>query len=154
MSGDLVAFSDRRFKTDIQRIEQALDKVEQIAGYTFKTTLHNEHTNKITERHMGVIAQEVESILPELIHEDKNGYKSVAYANLTALLIEAIKELKQKIEDIPEGKIVGIDDKGQYTENYYTAQSFAIYPAAERVILPAVTNANIGDFIIPISINV
>ncbi len=87
-SGDITAFSDERLKTNIQTINNPLNKVLKLRGVTFeKNGLNN----------IGLIAQEVEKILPEVVHES-DGYKAVAYGNIIGLLIEAIKELNEKIE--------------------------------------------------------
>jgi len=89
-SGDVIMFSDERKKTDIEVIPNALEKVLQLRGVTF---------NKLDDdnrRHSGIIAQEVEKVLPEVVYTDKDGLKSVAYGNMIGLLIEAIKELTGK----------------------------------------------------------
>jgi len=86
-SGDVIMFSDERKKTDIEPIPNALEKVLQLRGVTF---------NKLDDdnrRHAGVIAQEVEKVLPEVVYTAEDGTKSVAYGNMIGLLIEAIKEL-------------------------------------------------------------
>lgn len=88
-SGNVTAFSDIRLKSNIQKIDNALDKIIKINGYTY------DMNNK---RSSGVIAQEVEKVLPEVVQDRENGYKTVAYGNMVGLLIEAIKELKQEIE--------------------------------------------------------
>jgi len=89
-SGDLVAVSDERKKTNIEPISNALDKVLQLTGITF------DQIDGDDRRHAGVIAQEVEKVLPEVVYTDKDGMKSVAYGNIIGLLIEAIKELAHK----------------------------------------------------------
>lgn len=86
-SGDVIMFSDQRKKTNIEPITNALDKVLQLRGVTF------DKIDDDTRRHAGIIAQEVEKVLPEVVYTDDDGMKSVAYGNLIALLIEAIKEL-------------------------------------------------------------
>lgn len=92
---DFNSTSDLALKTDITQIEGALDKVRQISGYTF--------TYKSSEqRSAGVIAQEIEKILPEAVSGEE-GSKTVAYGNLVALLIEAIKEQQQQIESLKRG---------------------------------------------------
>lgn len=96
-SGDITAFSDIRLKTNIEKIENALDKVCQLNGYTY------DMNNK---RSTGVIAQEVEKVLPEVVQDREDGYKTVAYGNMIGLLIEAIKELKQEIEVLKNGNKV------------------------------------------------
>jgi hypothetical protein len=87
--GNITSSSDRRIKTDIKRIEGALDKVTQISGYTFTRT---DEPNK-GQRQAGVIAQEIIEVLPEVVQKsEETGYYSVSYGNITALLIEALKE--------------------------------------------------------------
>jgi len=88
---DVTAFSDRRQKTNIERIENALDKVCQLSGYTF---IHN------GERKTGVIAQEVKDVLPEAVYGSEETSYSVAYGNLAGIIIEAIKELKNEIQEL------------------------------------------------------
>ena len=92
-TGALIESSDERLKTDIKRIDNALDKVSELAGYTFMKEGSN-------VRQTGVIAQEVEKVLPEAVSEGEDGYKGVAYANMVGLLIEAINELRAEVNDI------------------------------------------------------
>ena len=103
VDGNITAYSttvsDQRLKHDIQKIDGALDKVSQLSGYTFSY-------NKDGKRSAGVIAQEVENVLPSavenktLVFHGQEGieYKTVQYDQLHGLLIEAIKELKAEIE--------------------------------------------------------
>ena len=92
-TGDVLAFSDRRVKENIKTIENASDKLLKLRGVEY---------NKIgeTKKSIGVIAQEIEEVLPEVVSTDTNGMKSVAYGNITGVLIEAIKELKAEIEEL------------------------------------------------------
>ena len=103
-TGDVTAFhsSDRRLKTNLVKIDSALNKVTQISGYHFewKDMDAAPHQGK----DVGVIAQEIETILPEIVTERDTGYKAVNYQKLTALLIEAVKELKQEIDDLKKQK--------------------------------------------------
>jgi hypothetical protein len=97
-TGNLVATihhssSDERLKTDIQSIPDALIKISQINGVTYLRTDTPE-----TVRHTGVIAQEVEAVLPEVVAIGLDGYKVVAYGNMIGLLVEAIKELKAEVD--------------------------------------------------------
>jgi hypothetical protein len=94
-SGDVIAASDSNFKTDINKIENALEKVMTISGYTFKKLGDND-----SRLHAGVLAQEVEKVLPEVVSQDPSGKKAVSYGNMVALLIEAIKDLKNRIDNI------------------------------------------------------
>ena len=97
-NNDVTAFSDNRFKEDITTIPDALDKVCKLRGVTYNRI----DIEKYDERHMGVIAQEVEKVIPEVVKTDKSKekIKSVAYGNLVGVLIEAIKELKAEIEEL------------------------------------------------------
>jgi len=92
-TGDVIAYSDERVKENIKTIDNSLEKVNQLRGVEF---------NKIGEdkKSIGVIAQEIEKILPEVVREDDKGMKSVAYGNITGILIEAIKELKLEVEEL------------------------------------------------------
>ena len=81
-----------------ERIENALDKVLDLRGVYF-----NRIGKTYDEREVGVIAQEVEKVLPELVKEGPDGMKSVAYQNLVAVLIEAVKDLKAEIDNLKSG---------------------------------------------------
>ena len=94
-SGNITAYSDISLKDNITSIPNALDKVLQIRGVTY-----NRNDIEDNPRHTGVIAQEVEKVLPEVISESEDGIKSVAYGNMVGLLVEAIKELKAEIEEL------------------------------------------------------
>ena len=98
-NNDVTAFSDERLKQDIQPITGGLEKVMQLQGVTYK---RNDVTDAKTQ--IGVIAQQVEPILPEVVltAEDEMGTKSVDYAKMTAVLIEAVKELKQEITQLKQ----------------------------------------------------
>jgi len=98
-NNDVTAFSDERLKTDIETINDALNKVCQMRGVTFKRTDDDGRTS------VGVIAQEIEKVLPEVVREDnsEDKIKSVAYGNIVGVLIEAIKELKSEIEELKKG---------------------------------------------------
>jgi len=88
---DFTATSDRRLKTDISTISNALDIVKGLRGVYFTRVGE-------TRRNVGVIAQEVEMILPEVVYTGDNDMKSVSYANIVGLLIEAVKELSEKMK--------------------------------------------------------
>lgn len=101
--GDIVAFgslSDKRLKKDIIKISNALDKVSSLQGveYTWNQDLQKVYEGKDA----GVIAQEVEEVLPVAVVERENGYKAVKYDRLIPLLIEAIKELKEQNVSLKE----------------------------------------------------
>ena len=84
--------SDIRFKKDIVRIENALQKIEDLTGYTF-TMIENDMPST------GLLAHDVERVMPQAIGGDENK-KTVAYGNLIGLVVEAIKELKQEVEQL------------------------------------------------------
>ena len=104
VDGDVIAYSttisDQRLKDDIQTIDNALDKVSNLRGVSY--TWNN--GNRKGQKDLGLIAQEVEQVLPELVREkempmiDGGTYKTVDYEKIVGVLIEAVKELKQEIE--------------------------------------------------------
>ncbi len=92
------ACSDRRYKENIAPITSSLDKVMKLQGVTYtwnKTDFPRKFFPDGTE--IGLIAQDVETVLPEVVYTDKDGFKSVTYDRLTAVLIEAVKEMKQQM---------------------------------------------------------
>ena len=109
VAGDVIAFaSDDRLKTDKLLIDNPLDKVMQIEGFTFN---FNEIGSKIFDtsvRHVGVSAQQIQKVLPEAVASapmnliDDEDYLTVKYDKLVPLLIEAIKELNKKVEKLEQ----------------------------------------------------
>ena len=98
---DVNTTSDRRYKTEIKPLERALDKVIMLNGVTYKWRVSEFPEQQFDNNtHIGVIAQDVEEIFPELVSTDENGYKSVQYGNFAPVLIEAIKELKAEKDDL------------------------------------------------------
>ena len=106
--GDVVAFSttvsDERLKTDITKIDDAVDKVGQLNGYTFTYKADGKQS-------AGVIAQEVEKVLPSAVREkelplkadDGVAYKTVQYDQLVGLLVEAVNELSARVKELENG---------------------------------------------------
>lgn len=92
---DWVATSDARLKENILPIDSALEKVLNTRGVYFNFIADEDKKQRI-----GVIAQEMEKIVPQIVLTDNNEMRSVSYGNLTALLIEAIKELNDKVEKL------------------------------------------------------
>ncbi len=90
-TGNVTAFSDERLKENVETIEGALDKVSQMRGvtYNYKSELND------GQRGTGVIAQEMQQVMPEVVEEGE--YLSVAYGNIVGVLIEAVKELKEEL---------------------------------------------------------
>ncbi len=107
-SNDVVAYStsDKRLKENIKPLDSALDKVLKISGVEFdwkelteeeKKTIHGNEGHDV-----GVIAQEIEEVLPEVVTTRESGYKAVKYEKIVPLLIEAIKEQQQQINQLEE----------------------------------------------------
>ena len=100
-SGDIIAFnsSDERLKDNVEPIKFPLDKLGKIGGYEFdwndKQQIYHGHD-------VGVLAQEREEVLPEAVKDRGSGYKGVQYDKIIPLLIEGIKELKEKVKHIEE----------------------------------------------------
>ena len=100
-SGDVIAFgsSDERLKDNIQPITEPLWKVSQIGGYTFDW---NDKQDTYEGHDVGVVAQEIHKVLPEVVAERSNGYLGVKYEKIVPLLIESIKELKKEVDEIKQ----------------------------------------------------
>ena len=101
---DVVAYasSDERYKDNVTPIENPNDKIKQIGGYTFDW--NDKHEVFKGQHDVGVIAQEIEKVLPEIVETRESGYKAVKYEKIVALLIESNKELLKRVEEL-ESKI-------------------------------------------------
>lgn len=93
LAGQAAALSDRNTKENIELITDALDKIDQLAGYSY-----NYIGNDPEKRNAGIMAQDLEKVLPEAVFE-KDGVKHVRFDAIAALLVEAFKELKQQIQN-------------------------------------------------------
>ena len=92
--GNITANSDVSLKENITTISNALDKVISLRGVEYdRNDLNGQHQ-------IGVIAQEMEQVVPEVVFDGEEGIKSVAYGNLVALLIEAVKEQQKQIDEL------------------------------------------------------
>jgi hypothetical protein len=98
--GNITAFysSDERLKLNLRTIENPLDKVLQIGGYTFDWDETKQ--NELKGHDVGVIAQQIKEVLPEVVTERKDGYLAVRYEKIVPLLIESIKELSEKVDEL------------------------------------------------------
>lgn len=98
-SNDIVAYStsDKNLKDNVKNITSPLDKVSKINGVTFDW---NDKQDVYTGSDVGVIAQEIEEVLPSIVTTRENGYKAVNYEKIVPLLIEAIKELKAQNDNL------------------------------------------------------
>lgn len=97
--GNIIAYasSDERLKENIKPIDNALDKVKSIGGYEFDW---NDNQKDFTGHDIGVIAQEIQSIAPELVTERPDGYLAVKYEKIVAILIQGMKEQQDQIEEL------------------------------------------------------
>jgi hypothetical protein len=100
--GDITAFSDERLKTNIKTIENALEKTLKMRGVSYNRTDSDDKSDKV-----GVIAQEVFNVLPEVVKEGADGMLSVSYGNIVGVLIEAIKEQQAQIDEL-KAKLDGL----------------------------------------------
>ena len=96
-SSDVTAYSDVRLKTLVKTIDNAIQKVRALRGVTYVRTDKEDKTEK-----MGVIAQEVMEVIPQVVSQNDDGYHTVAYGNMVGLLIEAIKEQQSTIDRLQE----------------------------------------------------
>jgi hypothetical protein len=93
VTGDVIHNSDERLKTSIETIPDALDTLRQLRGVEYTRVADGKRT-------IGVIAQEIERVLPNLVTETGEGNKAVSLTNLIGLLIEAVKELSERVEEL------------------------------------------------------
>jgi len=93
-TGSITANSDISLKKNLLKIENALEKVEQINGYTYELKEDD------SKRYGGVIAQEIDKVFPEIVNTGSDGLMGVEYGNISALLIEAIKEQQTQIKEL------------------------------------------------------
>ena len=91
-------------KENIEDLDGALEKVNKLRGVKFDWKELNEEERSSIHSHegqdIGVIAQEVQEVYPELVHEREHGYLTVDYVKLTAVLIQAVKELSAKVDEL------------------------------------------------------
>lgn len=105
VTGDITAFytSDERLKEKVQIIEDAMAKIRQIDGVTFNWNDLAEEKD-VNIREAGVLAQQVQKVLPEVVKERDNGYLSVQYEKMISILIQAVKELDNRVIQLEQNK--------------------------------------------------
>tara|TARA_R110002167_G_scaffold278638_3_gene484471 strand:+ start:1728 stop:3293 length:1566 start_codon:yes stop_codon:yes gene_type:complete len=98
-TGDVIAYytSDKRLKDNIKPIEDPIGKLKKIGGYSFDW---NDKQNTYEGTDFGVIAQEIEEVLPSLVQTREDGYKGVKYDKIVSLLIEAVKDQQKQIDEL------------------------------------------------------
>ena len=106
VGGTMMSSSDRRIKTNIAPLENCLDKIDGISGYQYNRT----DLIDTTKLHVGVIAQDVEEVYPELVESNKSDIKQVNYNSLIAVLVECVKELKEENKELKE-RIINLENK-------------------------------------------
>ena len=112
VTGNITAYysSDISLKDNIRPIESALFKVKQIRGVTFDWNEKSSELQQEKGHDVGLIAQEVETVLPEVIQIREDGIKAIAYEKVVPLLVEAIKEQQTLIEDL-SNRIKTLEEK-------------------------------------------
>ena len=98
-SGDVTALSDARYKTNVHKLQNSLDTVCRMNGYSFNRVDQEDQEKE----HIGLVAQEVMEILPSIVDYDKtNDIYSIKYGNSVAVIIEAIKQLRGEMNELKE----------------------------------------------------
>jgi hypothetical protein len=100
IKGNLTRFLKKNFKENITPIANAIDKIRKISGNTYDWKEENKDIHGFEGNDVGVIAQEIEAVLPQLVTTRESGYKAVKYDKLVALLIEGIKEQQINIDNL------------------------------------------------------
>jgi hypothetical protein len=114
--------SDARFKKDVRQIDSALDKVMDLHGVSFEWDSSSNPDKQFPQgRHYGVIAQEVEQVVPEVVMEGTQGEKAVSYTELVPILIEAVKELKAE-NDALKQRLDILERKADQTQSAITKE--------------------------------
>tara|TARA_B100000131_G_scaffold202647_1_gene194615 strand:- start:46 stop:1518 length:1473 start_codon:yes stop_codon:yes gene_type:complete len=116
VDGDINSWSnsDMRLKDNAKPIDNALDKLKTLSGYTFDW---NDNQDVYSGSDIGVMAQEVEEVFPELVAERKSGYKAVKYDKLVPVLIESVKSLSDTIEKL-EAKIEKLEASSDRSQSF------------------------------------
>ncbi|MFC1476114.1 tail fiber domain-containing protein [Candidatus Zixiibacteriota bacterium] len=98
---DFVACSDARYKTEIETLENGLDKVSRLRGVSFTWKCEDFPEHKFSNRRkLGFIAQELRDVLPDVVMQNDDGYYSVDYGRITPILVEAVKDLKAQNDEM------------------------------------------------------
>ena len=106
VGGDIYSYasSDKRLKENLEKIDGSLEKIAKISGYEYNwNSIAQEMHPERTERDYGVVAQEVQEVLPSAVVEREDGYLAVNYERIIPLLIESIKSLKEELDMIKRG---------------------------------------------------
>jgi hypothetical protein len=96
--------SDIRLKSDIQPLDNTIEKIMKLRGVSFR------YNNNNSKKEIGFIAQEMEEVFPEFVTTGEDGLKAVSYSNITAVLLEGIKEQQKQIDDL-NTRLIALDKK-------------------------------------------
>ena len=109
VTGDVIAYasSDKKLKSNLILISNPLDRIRKIGGYEFDW---NDNQDTYSGHDVGVVAQEIQEVLPEVISKREDGYLAVKYEKIVPLLIEGIKEQQKQIESL-EARIKKLENK-------------------------------------------
>ena len=99
-SGAVISLSDARFKQNVQTLRGALAGVRQLRGVRYQLNALGRERGGAAGEQVGLLAQELEMVYPELVSTDQNGYKAINYAQLAPVLIEALKEQQTQLEEL------------------------------------------------------
>jgi hypothetical protein len=101
--------SDRRYKENIKPLEKVSEKIKKLTGYTYDYKVSEFGEKNFDEKtHIGLIAQELKEVFPELVKEDKNGYYTVSYEGMVPVLLEAIKDLQKQVDELKTSQQTGM----------------------------------------------
>lgn len=103
---DIIAFatSDKKLKTNVRPVTNALEKINYLTGYSFNWQTENTAYNHLQGKDIGFIADEVEEVLPEAVTTRSDGIKAVNYDKVIPLLVQSIKELKKEVQSLKNNK--------------------------------------------------
>ena len=125
VSNGIEELSDKRWKKDITPIDHALEKVKAMNGVYYYWKKEDFPENNFSDqRQIGFIAQDLELLLPEAVHTNEKGYKSVSYGHTVSLLVEALKELElmiQKQADVIQQQQIDIQQL-KSTNSYFSSE--------------------------------
>ena len=111
LHGGSCVSSDRRWKNNVAPLSDSLKKIMQLQGVNFEWDREHFSNKGFTEgKQIGLVAQDVEQVIPELVQTDKEGYKSISYEKFTAVLLEAVKEQQKRIESL-EAKVRALEGR-------------------------------------------
>jgi hypothetical protein len=96
-TGNVAAFSDCNFKTNLEKITDPLEKLQYMSGYTYSRV---DIPEEFQQRYTGLLAQDVEQVLPEAICRDNDGRLSISYGNMAGFFVEALKALTNEVIEL------------------------------------------------------